>query len=111
MYEDVDFSTRVVSQLGRRLFINPKARLAHYCSPINRDFLGARQRRKLIECITYYKKRSKWKGANISFLWLLIGLFLEAIYQSFSARSVEVLKGFFSGLVEGFRKKIIHNPS
>jgi GT2 family glycosyltransferase len=107
MYEDIDFSTRVASMLGRKLFINPNARLAHYCSPINRDFLGARQRRKLIECITYYKKRSKWNGAKISFIWLLIGLFIEAIYQSFSARSILVLNGFFIGLFEGFKKKII----
>lgn len=107
MYEDIDFSTRVASMLGRKLFINSNARLAHYCSPINRDFLGARQRRKLIECITYYKKRSKWSGAKISFVWLLIGLFLEAIYQSLSARSILVLNGFFSGLLEGFKKKVI----
>lgn len=107
MYEDIDFSTRVSRYYGGHLYINPNARLAHYCSPINRDFLGARQRRKLIECITYYKKRSKWNGAKISFIWLLIGLFIEAIYQSFSTRSILVLNGFFIGLFEGFKKKII----
>ncbi len=107
MYEDIDFSTRVSEIFGKRLFINPNARLAHYCSPINRDFLGGRQRRKLIECIIYYKKRRKWSAAKISLVWLLIGLFFEAIYQSISARSMSVLNGFFRGLIEGFKKKII----
>ena len=39
MFEDIDFSTRVARHYGNRLFINPNARLAHYCSPINRDVL------------------------------------------------------------------------
>ena len=67
MFEDIDFSTRVAQHYGKRLFINPNARLAHYCSPINRDLLGARERRKIRECFTYYKKRKDWPNAAISF--------------------------------------------
>lgn len=108
MLEDIDFSTRVAAYYASQsvLFINPRARLEHHCSPVNRDFLGVRQRRKLIEYIVYYKKRRGWPGSTIALPWLLVGLFLEAVHQSLSARSISVLGGFFSGLIEGFNKKL-----
>ena len=107
MFEDIDFSTRVVRHYGNRLFINPNARLAHYCSPINRDLLGARERRKIRECFTYYKKRKDWPSAAISFYWLLLGMFLEAIFQSFSSVSLKPIQGYLLGLQDGSAKKII----
>ena len=107
MFEDIDFSTRVARHFGNRLFINPNARLAHYCSPINRDVLDIRQRRKVRECFTYYKKRKDWANAAISFYWLLLGMFLEAIFQSFSSVSLKPIKGYLLGLHDGSAKKII----
>jgi GT2 family glycosyltransferase len=108
MLEDIDFSTRVAMHYGERLYINTDARLEHYSSPINREVLGPRQRRKLIEYIIYYKKRRNQNWATLSFLWLLFGLFLEAVVQTASSRSLTVIKGFFSGVREGFFRKVIH---
>jgi GT2 family glycosyltransferase len=107
MYEDIDFSTRVAHHYGKQLFINPNARLAHYCSPINRDLLDARERRKLTECFTYYKKRKDWPGAAISFYWLLLGMLLEAIFQSLSSMSFKPIQGYMLGFRDGYTKKII----
>ena len=107
MFEDIDFSTRAARHFGNRLFINPNARLAHYCSPINRDVLDIRQRRKVRECFTYYKKRKDWPSAAISFYWLLLGMLLEAIFQSFSSVSLKPIQGYLLGLQDGFAKKII----
>jgi len=107
MFEDIDFSTRVARHYGNRLFINPNARLAHYCSPINRDVLDIRQRRKARECFTYYKKRNDWPSAAISFYWLLLGMLLEAIFQSFSCFSLKPIQGYLLGLRDGYTKKII----
>jgi len=107
MFEDIDFSTRVARYFGPRLYINPNARLEHHCSPINRDVLGARQRRKLTECISYYKKRCDWPGATFALYWLLLGMLLESVFQSYSARSFEPLQGYFAGLRDGFAKKVV----
>lgn len=107
MFEDIDFSTRVARHFGKRLYINPNARLEHHCSPINREILGARQRRKLTECIVYYKKRCDWPGATFALPWLLLGMFLEAVVQSYSARSLGPLHGYFAGLRDGFARKVV----
>lgn len=111
MYEDIDFSTRVACHFGGRLYINPNARLAHHCSPINRDVLGPRQKKKIIESIVYYKKRHDWNGAKLSLLWLLFGIGLESFYQSFSARSPGPMLGYFHGIAVGFSKKVLLNGS
>ncbi|CAM8427288.1 COG1216 Predicted glycosyltransferases [Candidatus Methylopumilus universalis] len=107
MFEDIDFSSRVAKYFGPHLYINTRARLAHYCSPINRDLLGARERRKIRECFTYYKKRKDWPNATISFNWLLLGMLLESIFQSFSNISFKPIQGYFLGVRDGFAKKII----
>jgi len=106
MFEDIDFSTRVANYFGNRLFINPNARLAHYFSPINRDVLDKKQRRKVKECFTYYKKRKDWPHAAISFYWLLLGMLLEAIFQSFSCFSFKPIQGYLLGFRDGYTKKI-----
>jgi GT2 family glycosyltransferase len=109
--EDIDFSTRVAAHYGQRLFINPNARLAHYSSPINREVLGARQRRKLTEYILFYKKRSEHQGATFYLFWLLVGLFFEAVFQAITLKSFDVLRGFFAGIREGFTRKICNQAS
>jgi glycosyltransferase involved in cell wall biosynthesis len=107
MYEDIDFSSRVARHFGPRLYINPNARLEHHWSPVNREVMGPRQRRKLTECIVYYKKRRDWPGSTFALPWLLLGMFLEAVFQSCSARSLGPLQGYFLGLRDGFGKKIV----
>jgi GT2 family glycosyltransferase len=106
MYEDIDFSTRVAAKFGNRLFINPNARLAHYCSPINRLVLGARQRRKMNECVTFYRTRKGWAWAGTSVAWLIAGCLLEAALQSIKVRSADPLAGCYRGIVDGFSKTL-----
>lgn len=107
MFEDIDFSTRVARHFGKRLYINPNARLEHHCSPVNREILGPRQRRKLTECIVYYKKRRDWPGSTFALPWLLLGMLLESTLQSYSARSLGPLHGYFAGLRDGFARKVV----
>ena len=111
MFEDIDFSTRVARHFGPRLYINPNARLEHHCSPTNREVLGPRQRRKLTECIVYYKKRRNWPWATFSLSWLLLGMFIESVFQSYSSRSFGPIRGYFCGLRDGFVKKIIYSQT
>jgi glycosyltransferase involved in cell wall biosynthesis len=111
MYEDIDFSTRVSYHFGGGLYINPNACLAHHCSPLNRDVLGARQKRKIIESIVYYKKRHDLHGAKLSLIWLLFGIGLESLFESFSARSLGPVHGYFKGLSAGFSKNVFMDGS
>lgn len=106
MLEDIDFSTRVARHFGNRLFINPNAKLAHYFSPINRDKCGVRQRRKLREYVIFFRKRKNWEWAIPSFFWLLLGMFFEAILQSFLSKSAAPIRGFFVGLFDGYKRKL-----
>jgi len=107
MYEDIDFSTRAAKYFGPRLFINTKARLAHYYSPLNREFFGIRQRRKVLESFLYYKKRKDLPWANASFLCLLCGMFFESLVESFMTTSLKSIYGFFLGCYDGITKKLI----
>lgn len=109
MYEDIDFSTRVAAKFGNRLYINTKARLAHYYSPINRLVLGPRQRRKMSECVTFYRKRRSWSWACTSMVWLVVGCLLEATLQSVKIRSTDPLVGCCRGIVDGFSKTLYSN--
>jgi GT2 family glycosyltransferase len=106
MLEDMDFSTRVARHFGSRLFVNPNARLAHHCSPVNREALASRQRRKLAEFILFYKKRRDWPGSSFALPWLLVGLFLEATVQALTNRSFGPLRGYLLGVRDGFAKRI-----
>jgi GT2 family glycosyltransferase len=106
MLEDVDFSTRAASEFGPRFFINPNARLEHRMSPVNREVLGPRERRKLREYLVFYKKRASRRGALAQLLWLLAGLLLEALWQSVRAASPAPLAGYFAGIGDGVRWKL-----
>ncbi len=107
MLEDFEFSRRAFRFFGPYFFINPKARLEHNFSAINRDFLDLRHRRKVVEFILYYKKNSQLPFALTSLLWLLAGQCLDAVAQSFRVRSLKPLVGAFRGLVDGVHKKIL----
>jgi len=103
MFEDIDFSKRAQDAFGARFFINPNARVDHRMSPLNREQLGPRQRRKLRETIVFYKKRAGRAGAVVQLAWLLVGLFLEAAAQSARAGSAAPVAGYFAGIVDGYR--------
>lgn len=107
MFEDIDFSTRVHQHFGNVLYINPNARLEHLSSPVNRDTLGATQKRKVTEYVTYYKKRRRGMFVGFSFYWLLFGMFLQSVFTSITVRSTSPLCGFFTGLYDGFTKKVV----
>ena len=109
MFEDIDFSTRVARHFGPRLYVNPSARLEHHCSPTNREILGPRQRRKLTECIVYYKKRRNWPWATFSLSWLLLGMLIESLFQSYLSRSFGPVRGYFCGLRDGLAKRVIYS--
>ena len=107
MLEDFEFSRRASRFFGPHFFINPKARLEHNSSPINRDFLDLRHRRKVVEFVVYYKKNSRLPFALTSLAWLLVGLCLDAVAQSFRVRSWKPIAGTLRGLVDGVHKKIL----
>ena len=107
MLEDIDFSTRVAFLYRDSLFINPNAKLQHYSSPIGRDILLVQKRRKTRECITFFKKRTYWKYSYISIVWLLIGHFFESTLQSLQLFSLDPIRGFVLGIMDGISQKII----
>lgn len=106
MLEDIDFSKRAQDEFGPRFFINPNAQVDHRLSPLNREQLGPRQRRKLRETILFYKKRAGRAGAFPQLAWLLVGLCLEAAVQSARARTVAPLGGYFAGIADGVRWRL-----
>lgn len=106
MFEDMEFSTRVVEALGHRLYINPRARLAHYGSPVNRDVHGSRQFRKLAEAAVFFRKRRHWPGAVSGLLMGGVWWFGEALFRSAQLRSPGPVRGFWRGLLEGLRRPL-----
>lgn len=107
MMEDGEFSIRVSTHFAHALFINPKARLAHYPSPINRDGLLHRQRRKVLEYVLFYKKNRAARFSGPLFFWLMFGVWLESLAQCVRLRSVVPLQGYIRGALEGGRRTII----
>lgn len=105
MLEDIEFSTRVVRHFGHCLYVNRKARLEHHFSPVNRDAHGARQRRKLNEAITFYKKRRTWDGALLGIGLVLVWWLAEAAAQSVRNVSIGPVRGYLLGLADGWRRE------
>lgn len=106
MLEDVDYSTRAVQTFGAHFYINPNARLDHRMSPVNREVLGQRERRKMREYVLFYRKRAGRPAASLSFAWLLFGLLLESLVQCLRARNASPLTGYFTGIADGYRWKL-----
>jgi glycosyltransferase involved in cell wall biosynthesis len=106
MLEDIEFSTRVVRELGHHLYVNRRARLAHYFSPAGRDAQGARQRRKVIEAMMFSKKRREWHGVKRGLALVMFWWFGEALAQSVRIRSAGPVRGYFRGLRDGIAKRI-----
>lgn len=105
-FEDMEFATRVVRALGPHLYINPRARLAHYGSPVNRERNGRRQQRKMAEALVFYRKRRDWPGAASGMTLGALWWFVEAAWQSARLRSVGPVSGFFRGITEGRRRSL-----
>jgi GT2 family glycosyltransferase len=107
MLEDLDFSTRVRARFGDRLAILPEARLEHHFAPTGRAAMGTRERRKVIEFITFYRTRPT-RAVDAAWLaWLLVGVGAAALATSVKHLSVKPLVGFVSGLLTGTRKAIL----
>lgn len=107
MLEDIDFSTRAARVFGKdRFCINTGARLQHLMSPVNRARLRIRYERKIREFICFYKKNRDQQLPLMNLSWLLIGLFLEALFVSLTSGHYGPISGFFKGLITGFRWRI-----
>ena len=100
-FEDIEFSTRVFDIHPDSLFIITKAKLSHNYSQINRFSIEIAQEKKVIESIKYYTKRSKYRYASISLIWLLIGLFFDSIHKFIVLKRKAVLINYFRGLKKG----------
>jgi GT2 family glycosyltransferase len=108
MFEDMEFSTRVVKTLGPHLYINPRARLTHLPSAVNRDRHGTRQRRKLREALIFYKKRRTWAGATYGLLLVMLWWLTEALVQTVRLHSIGPIAGYVRGIAEGVQTRL--NP-
>ena len=106
MLEDIDFSTRANNAFGQVFYINTKARLAHYMSPVNRAVYQQRYQKKLREFIVFYKKHTRGLQDFIALIWLLIGMILEAVFVSLSTGKLCPIKGYFMGIEEGIKWKL-----
>lgn len=106
MYEDIDFSTRAVRYFGNNFYINPNARLEHHHPIVNRDDKGLIQKRKVIESILFFNKINKFKSSYIALYWLLFGMFIDSIFQTFKYLKINIILGFFSGLVKILKKSL-----
>jgi GT2 family glycosyltransferase len=106
MLEDIDFSTRANNMFGQVFYINTKARLIHYMSPVNRAVYQQRYQRKLREFIVFYKKHTHGIQDVIALIWLLIGMILEAVFVSLSSGKLAPIKGYFIGIKEGIKWKL-----
>jgi len=101
MLEDIDFSMRAVKAFGDCFYINPAARLAHYMSPVNRAVLGNKYRRKLREFLVFYKKHGTGVTQLAALIWLLVGLWAEAMLTSLRTRNPSPLAGYIRGVLDG----------
>ena len=105
--EDIEFSIRASDYFGQERFvIATNVCLSHFMSSINRDVLEPRWRRKTSEFILLYKKNKEKKFSLIFVLWLMLGLFFEAIYASFKQVNLGPIIGYFRGLYIGTFHKI-----
>jgi glycosyltransferase involved in cell wall biosynthesis len=101
MLEDIDFSMRANHTFGDVFYINTKARLAHYMSPVNRAVYQQRYQKKLREFVVFYKKHAHGIKSFIALVWLLIGMLLEALFVSLSNFKLAPIKGYFMGIKDG----------
>jgi GT2 family glycosyltransferase len=107
LLEDMEFSTRVVQAFGHHLYINPRARLEHVGSPVNRDLHGARQRRKTCEALMFYRKRRGWSGAGLGLLSVMVWWLGEACVQAVRNGTPGPIRGYVRGIADGIRRPLV----
>ena len=107
MFEDIEYSTRVVKKYGHKLYINKNARLEHHMAARNRDPHGYRQQRKLKEAVLFYKKRKHWPGARVGLFSSMLWWLAEAVYQSAKGRRFGPLFGYWRGVYEGITSRLV----
>ena len=66
-------------------------------------FMGALPEGKVREFLVFYKKRRRTGGRAADLGLLLVGLFLEALFQAAQKRAWAPLPGYFRGLWQGAR--------
>lgn len=107
MFEDMEYSTRVVKAFGHKLYVNKKARLEHHMAVQNRDPHGYRQRRKLKEAVLFYKKRREWPGAKSGICCSMLWWLAEATFQSVRAFRPGPFIGYWRGIADGISTKLV----
>ena len=106
-FEDMEFATRVWRELGPHLYVNPRARLVHRGSAVNRDRNGRRQHRKMAEAIVFFRKRVDWPGAISGIVLGAVWWFGEATWQSLRLLSPGPVAGYLRGVIEGGRRPLV----
>lgn len=106
-FEDMEFATRVCRALGPHVYVNPRARLAHYSSPVNRERHGRRQYSKMAEALVFYRKRLDWPGAVSGMTMGAIWWLGEALWQCVRLGSPGPVMGYFRGVAEGRRRPVV----
>lgn len=100
--EDIDFSLRVARLYGAdKIGIFPNICLIHHRSPINRLQNFHRWKRKVREFTVFYKKHHESRSDQIAYIWLLACLMVSSIAEAIMSRDVNVVSGFWSGLLAG----------
>lgn len=107
MFEDMEYSTRVVKECGRKLYVNTNARLEHHMAAANRDPHGYRQRRKLKEAVLYFKKRNDWPGAKSGLFFGMLWWLAEAVFRSFKVLKPGPFIGYWRGVFDGLSTKLV----
>ena len=105
-YEDKDFSMRVKKTFPESFYIIPRAKLSHYHSKLNRQNLLYKSKNDVIEIIMLFKKNGNYNFLGFDLFMLLSGLLINSIILSFKYNNVKFIKNFFSGSIQGFKKKI-----
>jgi GT2 family glycosyltransferase len=106
MLEDLDFSTRVRSTLGDCMAILPGARLEHHFAPGGRAGLGLREKKKVVEFITFFRTRPRRPSDYVFLAWLLVGVGAAALASSVRHLTWRPCSGGLTGLSEGFRRNV-----
>jgi glycosyltransferase involved in cell wall biosynthesis len=103
-FEDIDYSERAMKFYGRKFYINTKAKMEHVTNQEERSDHYNIQKIKVIDTIIYYKKRNHYTLAKKDLSLLLLWRLTESIATSLYNKKFTPVRGFLSGLLEGFRK-------
>ena len=106
MLEDFEFSSRVSRKYPNSLYVISKARLNHYCSPVNRSNRFKIVEMKIFEYLIFYKKNKNIKYSFFDLIILLIGLILIETLKSVIDFNFKRIFSLIKGLKKGYMYKI-----